>query len=710
MGPTPGSAKRIYEFGIFRLDTSGRVLLRDDSIVPLPPKVLDTLVLLIENHGQLVEKEKLRRAIWPDTYVDDNNLMHNISVLRKTLGAAPDGRPYIETAPRRGYRFTGAVRLAGSEPPDSKQTAPVRRFRMFLTLSAGVLVLLTVAGAFWIKPAAAPPLRVTPLTSYPGTETSPTFSPDGRQVAFVWNGEKQDQFDIYVKTIGVDPPRRLTFDAQAECNLQWSPDGAWLAFVDCDANQPGVPAGMAGLYVMPSLGGRKRRIGYIYNGGPRVAWIADSKSLIVPNVLGGAPDAGLVVLSAETGVQLRRVTRPRPGDWDSDPAISPDGRTLAFVHWAGPGLGDIYLMSVDRELAPQSEPKRLTFENDYITSVLWTNDGTELLYVAGHDGARGGWRVRARPRATPRQVPVLARAGISLALSGRGMLAYSSGYCDFNIWRAEIPARAKSAKPEELIASTFSDAEPKYSPDGKSIAFQSNRSGFMEIWLGNADGSAARQMTFLNGEAGSPAWSPDGSQIVFDCRLEGNVDVYTMAVQDTKVRRLTTDPSDDTVPSWSSDGQWIYFASRRSGHLDIWKAPSQGGEAVPVTTTGGFRALESTDGRFLFYSKTSQFPTTLWRKSLETGQEEQIIDSLRYWSYYAAFGDGIYFIPDRSPAEKPTSFQLAFYEFSTRRISPLAEIDKWPGVGFSVSPDRRWVLFSPCESRGADLMLVENFR
>jgi hypothetical protein len=94
----------------------------------------------------------------------------------------------------------------------------------------------------------------------------------------------------------------------------------------------------------------------------------------------------------------------------------------------------------------------------------------------------------------------------------------------------------------------------------------------------------------------------------------------------------------------------------------------------------------------------------------EAGQEEQIINALRYWSYYAVFGDGIYFVPDRGPAEEPKSFQLAFYEFSTRSIRTLARVDKWPGVGFSVSPDRRWVLFSPCDSHGADLMLVENFR
>src|SRR5690242_659421 len=104
-----GPPRRVYDFGPFRLDAASRVLLRDDRIVPLPPKVLDTLVLLLENRGRLVPKDELLRSVWPDSYVDENSLMHNVSVLRKTLGAAPDGKPYIETAHRRGYRFVGNV-------------------------------------------------------------------------------------------------------------------------------------------------------------------------------------------------------------------------------------------------------------------------------------------------------------------------------------------------------------------------------------------------------------------------------------------------------------------------------------------------------------------------------------------------------------------------------------------------------------------------
>src|SRR5690242_10054801 len=115
MNPEPVTSSRTYEFGPFRLDMGGRVLLQAGRVVGVPPKVVDTLAVLVENHGQLVEKDKLLQSVWPDTYVDENSLAHNISVLRKVLGSGPDGAPYIETVPRRGYRFTASVRVPAEQ-------------------------------------------------------------------------------------------------------------------------------------------------------------------------------------------------------------------------------------------------------------------------------------------------------------------------------------------------------------------------------------------------------------------------------------------------------------------------------------------------------------------------------------------------------------------------------------------------------------------
>ena len=111
-------AKRLYEFGPFRLDAAERLLLRDGEVVPLTLKVFDTLVLLVENSGHLVEREELLRAVWTDSFVEEANLTVSVSSLRKALGEQADGRPYIETVPKRGYRFVADVSVVGDEGED----------------------------------------------------------------------------------------------------------------------------------------------------------------------------------------------------------------------------------------------------------------------------------------------------------------------------------------------------------------------------------------------------------------------------------------------------------------------------------------------------------------------------------------------------------------------------------------------------------------
>src|SRR2546428_5298575 len=105
-------AKHFYEFGQFRVDEGERSLLRNGQPVPLAPKVFDTLLALVKVRGHVLEKEDLMKELWPDTFVEESNLTYNISQLRKALG---DGEPYIETIPRRGYRFTAPVRETGEE-------------------------------------------------------------------------------------------------------------------------------------------------------------------------------------------------------------------------------------------------------------------------------------------------------------------------------------------------------------------------------------------------------------------------------------------------------------------------------------------------------------------------------------------------------------------------------------------------------------------
>src|SRR5262249_13254447 len=151
----------------------------------------------------------------------------------------------------------------------------------------------------------------------------------------------------------------------------------------------------------------------------------------------------------------------------------------------------------------------------------------------------------------------------------------------------------------QIAPSTRQEQQPQYSPDGKRVAFASARSGSQEIWITDANGANASQLTYFNGPAtGSAMWSPDGRFLGFDSRPAGNPDIYIVAGDGGTPGRLTSEPSEDVVPSWSYDGKWIYFGSNRSGSFQIWKMPVEGGAAVQVTKFGGFHAVESPDGKY----------------------------------------------------------------------------------------------------------------
>jgi DNA-binding winged helix-turn-helix (wHTH) protein len=195
------NGRQIFEFGPFRFNPAERQLLRGVQPVPLAPKAFDLLRLLVEQPGRLIEKEHIRKELWRDTFVEETSLTYHISMLRKALEADAPGEKFIETVPRYGYRFVAPVRTIEAKPPS----------RMPRLVAAAVILALLLAGAVWLVfrllEAPFPALHVTPLTTYPGMELFPSLSPDGRQVAFAWDGGRGSQFDIYVQTLGENVPR-----------------------------------------------------------------------------------------------------------------------------------------------------------------------------------------------------------------------------------------------------------------------------------------------------------------------------------------------------------------------------------------------------------------------------------------------------------------------------------------------------------------------
>src|SRR5262245_53739953 len=188
-------AKHLYEFDCFRLDSHEGVLLSEGRRLPLEPKDLELLLVLVENHGHTVGKEELLEKVWPGTFVEEGNLARHISVLRQVLGRDENGANYIETVPKRGYRFATPVREADLSPSENqpKEVAPaarspaiVRSAVPHIVVIAAAISLLTAGLALVRRQnSSAPAPQYIQLTNYADSATSPALSPDGRMLAFI---------------------------------------------------------------------------------------------------------------------------------------------------------------------------------------------------------------------------------------------------------------------------------------------------------------------------------------------------------------------------------------------------------------------------------------------------------------------------------------------------------------------------------------------
>jgi dipeptidyl aminopeptidase/acylaminoacyl peptidase len=287
-------------------------------------------------------------------------------------------------------------------------------------------------------------------------------------------------------------------------------------------------------------------------------------------------------------------------------------------------------------------------------------------------------------------------------------LVYSRRSADMNIWRATIPPPGSApTEPELFITSTRTDIKPEYSPDGKKIAFNSDRSGSREIWIANADGSNQVQVTFFGGPlVGVTTWSPDGQWLLFHARPEGQADLFVIPAAGGSPRRLTTHSADDTLSSYSRDGRWIYFSSARSGTIQIWKMPAEGGEPVKITTRRGSAPFESFDGKTIFYRP--QDLSEIWGIPSNGGQAVKVTGPIqRYPVGYAVTADGIYY---PAPPHSGEQGFIMFFSFATGRSIPIVVASQRLGLGMSVSPDGHYILFDQADESNSDLMLVQNFQ
>jgi Tol biopolymer transport system component len=387
----------------------------------------------------------------------------------------------------------------------------------------------------------------------------------------------------------------------------------------------------------------------------------------------------------------------------TSPAVSPDGREVVWVR--GAGNNSALQLAGFRDGRLTGTPRQLTHDHKSKLSPRWTNDGKEIVYIAGEFTSELSiYRVRASG-GEPRRIEGIGAGAVGLTLAAKGnRLLYSTVSINYDIHRVDL--NAADAKPERFLSSTRFESEPSYSPDGKRIAFSSNRGGVRQIWVADADGSNLSPLTsFSSGVAGSPKWSPDGRFVVFDARPEGNADIYTVPAAGGAVKRLADHPAQDHIPTWSPDGKWIYFGSERAGRHEIFCMRPDGSSVQQMTHDGGYYGMVAPDGRWLYYSVLNK---GLWKMPADGGETTQVLApaSLYLTFSFVVTARGICAVGEH----RPEGFPVVLYPFDGGKPRTLMSIDRRPWMFPEVSPDGRWFLYTSADDPTYEIMLVENFR
>jgi eukaryotic-like serine/threonine-protein kinase len=624
-------------------------------------------------------------------------------VIRKLLERDADLRyqsaAELRTDLKRIKRDSSSSSSAGVESITSQPNKLRARFPAWAIALAAALLLATAFAAYWFRRAPVRSLEnltVVPLTSYPGAETSPSFSPDGNEIAFIW------KFDLYVKQVGSEKAVLLTKDAFSPA---WSPDGRTIAFVRLGKTDSTV-------YAIPALGGPERKLSQASGSfweWEQLSWSPDSKWLAFPGpdtaISANLPLAQINLLNVET-LERRVLPHPAPNcETAALPSFSSTGDVLALFCGSSTGIGTIFLQPLQGGKAREL----VHIQGDTI-SLGWTVDDKFILYSLNNFL----WRVPASGGTPEKLLFAQGVQGFTVARTGKRLAFAQQNYLrsDLHIQRLDLAAPAKPLhEPVTIISSTQGEEEPRISPDGKRVAFGSGRSGSSEVWVADIDGSNAIKLTSFGGPlCGTPRWSPDSQRIVFDSRAAGHPELYIVRADGGPPQPFPTGTPDAAEPFWSADGQWIYFKAL-TGQPGLWKVPVAGGPAVQLTK--GLAGLPQEVPGTSRVAYISTFGGDVMSVA-NSGGDERPIMGIRVPPGYPLYDAwtpsraGLYFLDGTT---KPPSIQLL--DLTTHRLQHVVDLKGdfyvW-GSGPSVSADGKILVWAEGNPDEGDIMLVEGFQ
>lgn len=579
--------KQLYGFGEFTLSVDEKTLCRGDENISLTPKMYELLLVLVENQNRVLEKEFLLQTVWPDSFVEEGNITFNIRQLRIVLGDNAQDPRYIETIPRRGYRFVAKVTDADSDttiqPIDDgarNQQFPIKWLtsRPILAVAALAVLLAVMGSVLWYSRssvAQGAPILSAPFTSEKlstdGLVFHAVISPDGKTMVYTHrNGANQSLWLRQLETsnnVQIIPPSETFYGG-----LAFSPDGNTIYFTRGARPRRGQ---QLDAYRVPIVGGVPQKLVEATQG-----WISvspDGAKLSYDRCYYNDDEYCSLWLadSADGKNEKKFVSTQRPFRI-ADNKISPDGRKIAFaVGQSRTASNEFSLREVDIQTGEQRDLTPEKFFN--INHVVWLPD-------------LSGWLLTAR------KLPDKS----------------------YRIWKVS------AATGEASILTSDSETYDRLTLDAKGSVLVATRiDPDFSLSIYQTENSDAARKTLAN--ASSASFAPNG-KIVYSSIMTGDQEIWISNADGSDQHQLTNDPADDIAPIVSPDNKFIFFESNRTGRIHVWRMDIDGTNQTQITTDeGGFPLTTSPDGQWLYYRSGLQ--NSLRRVSLQDGKEELAYNS-----------------------------------------------------------------------------------
>jgi Tol biopolymer transport system component/DNA-binding winged helix-turn-helix (wHTH) protein len=639
-----------YKFGAFVLDARERSLLRDGEVVHITPKAFETLLLLVDNHGHLVERRDLLDKIWPNINIEERTLSQNIFTLRKILGASSTGQQYIQTISKRGYRFVHEVEVISKAntssdgngkamiEPATEEALPEDSPQADGNGHASVETALVpneniepvkalAAHTSWRSQSSAGPRRWTDKFNY--LKRWWVFLVIIIILSLATLSLTLKRFGgVEVFQAHATPFQRIKISNVTTIGKVWdtavSPDGKYVAYVIADNGQFSLWVKQIDTVSQIELLGStaSRIMGLRYS--------PDSK-----NIFYNLEDSATKTFDLHQVPMLGGPSRKILQDISSGVTFSPDGQRFAFIRTKQNETA-LIVANVDgsqqRALATRRSPLYYRFEGP-----AWSPDGKTIACAAGISGERTGVvEVKVedgleREIVRPNWFLVERVAWLS---EGKALIiSAGDSKSTRQLWRVAYPGGEVS----QITDGSSSYLNPSLSADSRVlVAIQNDR--FLEVFVTSFSNlSRPRRLTPLGGKFDSIngfSWTRD-NRILYSSKVSGNSDIWIMQADGAEQRQLTMDARANIFPTISPDGKQVVFISDRSGSQQLWMMDINGNNQVQLTKDepaqrGAKSHLHwSSDGRSVLYTLYGERPT-IWKLTLNAARPVQITTSYSY--------------------------------------------------------------------------------